>query len=124
MFPPQKIDPQFNLHLCSDCVADFRKKHDGNVLVGCGTIMDVEDAQRALEAGAEFIVCPILIPEVGSSSSRNESLVSPVPTTFLLLRLCVNEAVVVTVPEISNDHHYSRISIITFMHLICKLLIA
>lgn len=49
---------------CLDCVSDFRKKYDGKVLVGCGTVMGVEDAQRALEAGAEFIVCPILIPEV------------------------------------------------------------
>ena len=57
---------------CSDCVADFRKKYDGKVLVGCGTVMDVEDAQRALEAGAEFIVCPILIPEVGLSSSSKQ----------------------------------------------------
>ena len=48
----------------TDCVADFRKKHDGKVLVGCGTVMDIEDAQRALEAGAEFLVSPILIPEV------------------------------------------------------------
>jgi 2-keto-3-deoxy-6-phosphogluconate aldolase len=47
----------------ADCVSDFRKKYDGKVLVGCGTVMGVEDAQRALEAGAEFIVCPILIPE-------------------------------------------------------------
>jgi 2-keto-3-deoxy-6-phosphogluconate aldolase len=55
----------------ADCVADFRKKYEGKVLVGCGTVMDVEDAQRALEAGAEFIVCPILIPEVRPTSSTH-----------------------------------------------------
>jgi 2-keto-3-deoxy-6-phosphogluconate aldolase len=33
-------------------------------MVGCGTVMEVEDAQRALDAGAQFIVSPILVPEV------------------------------------------------------------
>jgi len=49
---------------CLDLVADFRKKHDGKIMVGCGTIMDIEDAQNALDAGAEFIVMPVLVPEV------------------------------------------------------------
>ena len=49
---------------CLDLVSDFRKKYDGKVMVGCGTIMDIEDAQNALDAGAEFIVMPVLVPEV------------------------------------------------------------
>ena len=49
---------------CLDAVADFRKKYDGKVMIGCGTLMDIEDAQNALDAGAEFIVAPVLVPEV------------------------------------------------------------
>jgi len=49
---------------CLDAVADFRKKYDGKVMVGCGTIMDVQDAKNALDAGAEFIVMPVMVPEV------------------------------------------------------------
>jgi 2-keto-3-deoxy-6-phosphogluconate aldolase len=49
---------------CLDLVADFRKKYDGKIMVGCGTIMDIEDAQNALDAGSEFIVMPVLVPEV------------------------------------------------------------
>ena len=49
---------------CLDLVADFRKKYDGKVMIGCGTIMDIEDAQNALDAGAEFIIMPVLVPEV------------------------------------------------------------
>lgn len=33
-------------------------------MIGCGTIMDIEDAQNALDAGAEFIVMPVSVPEV------------------------------------------------------------
>ncbi|KAJ1447318.1 hypothetical protein M885DRAFT_543224 [Pelagophyceae sp. CCMP2097] len=49
---------------CLDAVADFRKKYDGKVMVGCGTIMNTLDAERACDAGAEFIITPVLIPEV------------------------------------------------------------
>lgn len=49
---------------CLDHLADFRKKYDGDVMVGCGTIMNVADAERAMDAGgmcylyAFFDYCP------------------------------------------------------------------
>ena len=49
---------------CLDSLTNFRAKHGSNVMVGCGTIMDIEDAQNALDAGSEFIVAPIFVPEV------------------------------------------------------------
>ncbi len=35
----------------------------GHIRIGAGTILEVEDAHRAIEAGAEFIVTPTLQPE-------------------------------------------------------------
>ena len=32
---------------CLDQVANFRKKYDGKVMVGCGTVMDIPDAKAA-----------------------------------------------------------------------------
>ena len=32
---------------CLDQVANFRKKLDGKVMVGCGTVMDIPDAKAA-----------------------------------------------------------------------------
>ena len=49
---------------CLQHVADFRTKYDKSVLVGCGTVMNTTDAQNALEAGADFLVTPVLLPEV------------------------------------------------------------
>ena len=34
---------------CLDQVANFRKKLDGKVMVGCGTVMDIPDAKAAME---------------------------------------------------------------------------
>jgi Entner-Doudoroff aldolase len=50
-----------------DCLThlhNFRTKYDGKVMVGCGTILTVEDAQHAIDAGAEFIITPVMLPDV------------------------------------------------------------
>lgn len=47
---------------CLDRVAEYSSKPD--LLFGCGTVMCVEDAEKAMEAGARFIVSPCLIEEV------------------------------------------------------------
>merc|ERR1719201_1240544 len=33
-------------------------------MVGCGTGMDIADAKAAVDAGAEFLVAPVMVPEV------------------------------------------------------------
>ena len=47
-----------------DAVANFRAQEDGKTMIGCGTIMHVGDAERAVDAGAEFIITPVMLPEV------------------------------------------------------------
>ena len=34
---------------CLDAIADFRKKYEGSVMVGCGTVMSVVDAENSAE---------------------------------------------------------------------------
>lgn len=36
----------------------------GHLLVGAGTVLNVDDARACIDAGAAFIVCPGLVPEV------------------------------------------------------------
>jgi 2-dehydro-3-deoxyphosphogluconate aldolase/(4S)-4-hydroxy-2-oxoglutarate aldolase len=36
----------------------------GGLVVGAGTVLDVDDLDRALDAGATFAVLPVLVPEV------------------------------------------------------------
>ena len=47
-----------------DQIASLRKKYGNDLALGAGTVLDAEAAGRALDAGAEFIVTPALIPEV------------------------------------------------------------
>jgi len=47
---------------CLDLVRDFSPQRD--ILVGCGTVMNEAECQAAMAAGAQFIVSPVLIPEV------------------------------------------------------------
>eukprot|EP00584_Thalassiosira_punctigera_P018219 CAMPEP_0172574294 /NCGR_PEP_ID=MMETSP1067-20121228/136625_1 /TAXON_ID=265564 ORGANISM="Thalassiosira punctigera, Strain Tpunct2005C2" /NCGR_SAMPLE_ID=MMETSP1067 /ASSEMBLY_ACC=CAM_ASM_000444 /LENGTH=256 /DNA_ID=CAMNT_0013366919 /DNA_START=498 /DNA_END=1268 /DNA_ORIENTATION=- len=49
---------------CLDHLADFRQRYDGDVMVGCGTIMNTDDAEAAIDAGAEFIITPVMLPDV------------------------------------------------------------
>jgi 2-dehydro-3-deoxyphosphogluconate aldolase/(4S)-4-hydroxy-2-oxoglutarate aldolase len=44
-------------------IAAARRTHP-NALIGAGTVRSVEDAQRAIDQGAEFIVSPGISPEI------------------------------------------------------------
>lgn len=45
-------------------IADVRKALGDRVLLGVGTVLDAETARMALLAGAEFVVTPIMRPEI------------------------------------------------------------
>ena len=49
---------------CLEHLSNFRSKNDGDVMVGCGTIMNTDDAQDAMDAGSEFIITPVMLPDV------------------------------------------------------------
>lgn len=49
---------------CLQHLADFRAKYDGDVMVGCGTILSPQDAANAMAAGSEFIITPVMLPDV------------------------------------------------------------
>ena len=45
-------------------ISAVRQKYGDTIALGAGTVLDAIHASRALEAGAEFIVTPALIPDV------------------------------------------------------------
>lgn len=47
------------------------KKENPNTLIGAGTVLEVEQAQEALENGADFIVSPCIVEEVGAFCKAN-----------------------------------------------------
>lgn len=60
---------------CLQHLSDFRTKYDGDVMVGCGTILNTTDAENAVDAGAEFIITPVMLPDGTSSMIHTTSQV-------------------------------------------------
>ena len=49
---------------CLHHLSNFREKYDGDVMIGCGTILTIADAEAAVDAGSEFIITPVMLPDV------------------------------------------------------------
>ena len=60
-----------------DAMATVAKRFAGKVLLGAGTVTDAETARRAVDAGAEFVVTPSLVPEVIEAAHRANVAVLP-----------------------------------------------
>jgi 2-dehydro-3-deoxyphosphogluconate aldolase/(4S)-4-hydroxy-2-oxoglutarate aldolase len=60
-----------------DAIASVAKHFGDKMLVGAGTVTDAETAKRAVDAGAEFIVTPCLVPEVIDAARRADVAVLP-----------------------------------------------
>ena len=60
-----------------DAIAAVAKRFAGKVLLGAGTVTDAESVRRAVDAGAEFIVTPCLVPEVIAAAQRAGVVVLP-----------------------------------------------
>lgn len=59
----------------ADAVANFAKRTD--VMMGVGTVLSVDDAKKAMDAGSRFIVSPILIPSVVEWCKENTIVCMP-----------------------------------------------
>lgn len=51
-------------------VSRARKELGADVLLGCGTVVSAQDADRAVDAGAAFVVTPALGPGIAASRAR------------------------------------------------------
>jgi 2-dehydro-3-deoxyphosphogluconate aldolase/(4S)-4-hydroxy-2-oxoglutarate aldolase len=60
-----------------EAIASVAKRFGGKVLVGAGTVTDGETVRWALDAGAEFIVSPCLVPAVIEAARRADVAVLP-----------------------------------------------
>jgi 2-dehydro-3-deoxyphosphogluconate aldolase/(4S)-4-hydroxy-2-oxoglutarate aldolase len=60
-----------------EAIASVSKRFGDKVLVGAGTVTDADTVRRALDAGAEFIVSPCLVPDVIAAARRADVAVLP-----------------------------------------------
>jgi len=59
-----------------DVISQLTKKYP-DFVVGAGTVLDTETAQRCLDAGARFVTSPGLVPEVLEFTLRNNLVAIP-----------------------------------------------
>jgi 2-dehydro-3-deoxyphosphogluconate aldolase/(4S)-4-hydroxy-2-oxoglutarate aldolase len=58
-------------------IATLTREHAGRLLVGAGTVTDVRTAERAIEAGARFLVSPCLTRDVMDVGTRHDVALVP-----------------------------------------------
>lgn len=49
-----------------------KDEYKGEIKFGMGTVMTVADAEASVDAGAEFLISPVLIPEVIQWCAKNK----------------------------------------------------
>lgn len=59
-----------------DVIADLAR-NSPDMIVGAGTVLDADTAQRCIDAGAQFITSPALRPAVIAQSQKNKVVVIP-----------------------------------------------
>jgi 2-dehydro-3-deoxyphosphogluconate aldolase/(4S)-4-hydroxy-2-oxoglutarate aldolase len=60
-----------------DAIGEVAQRFSGEVIIGAGTVTDADLAKRSLDAGAEFIVTPCVVPEVIDVAHRADVAVLP-----------------------------------------------
>jgi 2-dehydro-3-deoxyphosphogluconate aldolase/(4S)-4-hydroxy-2-oxoglutarate aldolase len=60
-----------------DVIASVTRRFGDRMLVGAGTVTDADTADRAVDAGAAFIVTPCLVPEVIDAAQRADVTIIP-----------------------------------------------
>ena len=58
------IEITMNTPGAPDLIRQMTNSADGRLTIGAGTVLTIDDLQGALDAGATFIVQPVLVPEV------------------------------------------------------------
>lgn len=71
------IEITMNTPFAEDIIRYTAEQYKGSLNVGAGTVCSLEDLNMALQAGAQFIVTPILNPEVVSSCVKSKIPVFP-----------------------------------------------
>lgn len=59
---------------------EARRRWEGKALVGAGTVLNADEARQAVEAGAQFVVSPIL--DAGMIQAALDAGVPPIPGVF------------------------------------------
>ncbi|MEX1063220.1 MAG: bifunctional 4-hydroxy-2-oxoglutarate aldolase/2-dehydro-3-deoxy-phosphogluconate aldolase [Balneolaceae bacterium] len=57
-------------------ISELREKLGDSILVGMGSVLDAQTARNAMDAGSQFIVSPVMRPEIIDAAHENDVPVS------------------------------------------------
>lgn len=60
-----------------ESINKLKERHNTDMIVGAGTVLTLENAQKVLEAGAEFVVSPVFNREVVELCKSKQIVVAP-----------------------------------------------
>jgi 2-dehydro-3-deoxyphosphogluconate aldolase/(4S)-4-hydroxy-2-oxoglutarate aldolase len=63
-----------------EILREARRRWEGRARIGAGTVLDAEGAKQVIDAGAQFVVSPIL--DVGMVETALKANVPPIPGVF------------------------------------------
>jgi 2-dehydro-3-deoxyphosphogluconate aldolase/(4S)-4-hydroxy-2-oxoglutarate aldolase len=73
----QTIEIAMNTPAATELIRQMVKSADGTLTVGAGTVLTTDDLHQALDAGATFIVLPVLVPDIVEYCAKNSIPVFP-----------------------------------------------
>ena len=56
----------------NDVITKVRQKFGDRLVVGAGTVLDPDDAAASIDAGAQFLVTPLLVPDVIEAGKKRD----------------------------------------------------
>ncbi|MFN2541126.1 MAG: bifunctional 4-hydroxy-2-oxoglutarate aldolase/2-dehydro-3-deoxy-phosphogluconate aldolase [Chthoniobacterales bacterium] len=71
------IEITFSFPAASEAIAALANIHGHDLLVGAGTILNREQVDEAVEAGARFLVSPCVLPEVIAAARERQIAIIP-----------------------------------------------
>ncbi|MDR3710674.1 MAG: bifunctional 4-hydroxy-2-oxoglutarate aldolase/2-dehydro-3-deoxy-phosphogluconate aldolase [Capsulimonadaceae bacterium] len=85
-----------------DIIANWRRLYDGRLQVGAGTVLTIDDARRAIDAGAQFLVTPHTDEALIAFASPTVPVVAGAFTPSEILRAWTAGAAVVKIFPVST----------------------
>ena len=73
----QAVEITMNTHGAAGLIRSAAKRYGKSLMIGAGTVLNMQDLQLALKSGATFIVSPVVVPSVVRYCARYKIPVFP-----------------------------------------------
>ena len=71
------VEITYGVPTALDVIARLVREHGSEVLVGAGTVLTAADVNKAVDAGAQFLVSPCVLPEMIAAGRERDTVTIP-----------------------------------------------